>query len=170
MCCIRRSCPIRSNKCQAGFNWMKLQDPRYDQFFRKLLCDDCEELSKYACLFDLREPASIKRCELSGRAYRQAWEVLEKTFGRICQLQFAEGCEPNNPAAIDHVIPLSSNELNKKLRKSIPLQAGKKVQAESFGSNHISNLVLACTKCNANKKHRFLDRERMRRILKSKGF
>ena len=149
---------------------MKFKYPEYEQFFRNLLCEEDEDLSKYASLFDLREPPSIKRRELTRQKYKQAWDDLEKKYGRVCQLQFVEGCEINNPVAIDHVIPLSSNVLNKHLRKSKPLIVGKKVPTESFGSNDLSNLVLACTKCNSNKKHRFLDRERMRRILKAKGF
>ena len=149
---------------------MKFKYPEYEQFFRDLLCEEGEDLSKYASLFDLREPPSMKRRELTRGKYKQAWDELEKRSSLICQLQFVEGCEMKNPVAIDHVIPLSSNVLNKHVRKSKPLIAGKKVPTESFGSNNISNSVLACAKCNSNKKHRFLDRERMRRILKSKGF
>ena len=149
---------------------MKFNHPEYDQFFRELLCEEGEDLSKYISLFDLREPASVKRRELNARRYEQAWKELEARYGRMCQLQCVESCEIDNPTAIDHVIPLSSNELNKKLRKAKPLVAGKKVPTESFGSNDISNLVLACARCNSNKKHRFLDRDRMRRILKEKGF
>ena len=149
---------------------MKFKYPEYDQFFRDLLCEEGEDLSKYVSLFDFREPPSIKRRELTGQQYERAWEELEKRFGHRCQLQYVEDCEIDNPVAIDHVIPISSNVLNKHLRKSKPLVAGKKVPTESFGSNDISNLALACAKCNSNKKHRFLDRERMRRILKSKGF
>lgn len=149
---------------------MKFKYPQYDQFFHDLLCWEGEDLSKYASLFDLREPPDIKRRELKGSKYRQAWEELEKIFGRRCQLQYVEGCEVDNPVAIDHVIPISSNVLNKHLRKSKPIVEGKKVPTESFGSNDLSNLVLACAKCNSNKKHRFLDRERMRRILRAKGF
>src|ERR1044071_5226137 len=136
---------------------MKFKHSEYDQFFSDLLCEEGEDLSKYASLFDLREPPNIKRRELTARKYKQAWNELEKRYGRICQLQYIETCEINNPVAIDHVIPLSSNVLNKKLRKAKPLMSGKKVPTESFGSNDISNLVLACSKCNSNKKHRFLD-------------
>lgn len=149
---------------------MKFKYPEYDQYFCGLLCEEGEDLSKYDSLFDFREPPSIKRSELTGRKYTQAWGELEKRFGRRCQLKCVESCEVDNPVVIDHVIPISSNVLNKNLRKSKPLVAGKKVPTESFGSNDISNLVLACAKCNSNKKHRFLDRERMRRILKAKGF
>ncbi|HKC63127.1 MAG TPA: HNH endonuclease [Pyrinomonadaceae bacterium] len=149
---------------------MKFKYPEYEQYFHDLLCAEGEELSKYDSLFDLREPASVKRGELTGQKYKQAWEELEKNFGRRCQLQYVEDCEVDNPVVIDHVIPISSNILNKHLRKSKPLVAGKKVPTESFGSNDISNLVLACANCNSNKKHRFLNRERMRRILKAKGF
>ncbi len=148
---------------------MKFKHPEYEQFFHDLLCDEGEDLSKYASLFDFREP-SVKRHELTGRKYSEAWQELEKRHGRICQLQYVDDCEIDNPAAIDHIIPVSSNVLNKQLLRSKPPAAGKKVLAESFGSNDISNLALACTRCNSNKKHRFLDRGRMKRILKSKGF
>lgn len=149
---------------------MKFKYSEYDQYFRERFCEEGECLSKYAALFDLREPAGIKRPELSPQKYKQAWDALENKHGRVCQLQYCKECEINNPTVIDHVIPLSSNVLNKESRKSLPISPGKKVAAESFGSNDISNLVLACTKCNANKKHRFLDRDAMRRILQSKGF
>lgn len=149
---------------------MEFKYPEYEQFFSDLLCEEGEDLSKYDSLFDLREPYDIKRRELTSSKYKQAWKDLEEKYGRICQLQFVESCDFNNPTCIDHVIPLISNELNKKIRKSKPLIAGKKIQSESFGSNDISNLVLACGKCNSNKKHRFLSREAMRRILKIKGF
>src|ERR687895_52403 len=97
----------------------------------------------------LRVPSELRRprtsqCSRPRRA---------RLSSRNCQLQFVEGCEINNPVAIDHVIPISSNVLNKHLRKSKPLVAGKKVPTESFGSNDMSNLVLACAKCNSNKKH-----------------
>ena len=143
--------------------------PEYEIYFRDLLCEAGEDLSKYASLFDLREPPEIKRREFTARYKQQAWKELEEKYGKVCQLQFSGSCEVNNPTHIDHVIPLSSNVLNKDLRKSKALP-GKKVSTESFGSNDMSNLVLACSQCNNNKKHRFLDRGRMRRILKAKGF
>jgi 5-methylcytosine-specific restriction endonuclease McrA len=144
--------------------------PEYEQFFSDRLCADGEDLEKYNCLFDFRESAILKRREFSRLKCLEAWHALEPLYGRVCQLQFPGICDRNNPADIDHVIPLSSNELNKKIRGAKALSEGKKVAAESFGSNHISNLVLACKRCNAYKKHRFLDRAAMRRILQSKGF
>ncbi len=149
---------------------MKFKYPEYEQFFRDLLCNEDEDISKYASLFDFREPTIVKRRELKGYKYKNAWVELERKYGRKCQLQLVEDCEINNPAVIDHVIPISSNVLNKLLLKSKSLVTGRKVPTESFGSNDISNLVLACTRCNSNKKHRFLDRKRMREILKIKGF
>src|SRR5574341_2397210 len=117
---------------------MMFKYSEYDQFFHDLLCAEGEDLSKYASLFDLREPPIVKRRELTGRTYTQAWKELEKKFGRKCQLQFVEGCESNNPVTIDHLISISSNVLNKHLRKSKPQAVGKKVRTESFGSNDIS--------------------------------
>ena len=143
------------------------EHPEYEQYFASRLCSEGEDLDTYRSLFDFREPATVKRREFR---CSQARETLERRYGSVCQLQFSELCDLNNPTEVDHVIPLSSNELNKKIRGAKPLSAGKKVAAESFGSNHISNLVLACKRCNAFKKHRFLERDAIRRILESKGF
>lgn len=147
---------------------MNFNHPGYDDFFSDLLCQEGEDLSKYSVLFDLRKPI-LKRKEFI-KIYRKIWMDLERSGGRICQLQLGPNCEINNPVHIDHVIPLSSNVLNKSIRNSKPLQLGKKVTTESFGSNNILNLVLACRSCNLNKKHRFLKRDQMQRILRFKGF
>jgi 5-methylcytosine-specific restriction endonuclease McrA len=67
----------------------------------------------------------------------------------ICFLQ------PGEIWQLDHLIPLSSNELNKRLR-ALPRVGKAKVARQSFGSNHADNLILACKRCNAFKKHRLL--------------
>ncbi len=53
------------------------------------------------------------------------------------------------------MIPLSSNILNKDIHK-VKAEKGKKVVAQSFGSNYKDNLLIACEKCNNHKKHRFI--------------
>jgi len=74
----------------------------------------------------------------------------------LCQLNLSNDCLGNQKLQVEHLIPLSSNKLNKRLRKRIA-PPGKKVPTQSLGSNHISNLVLACEKCNRMKKHRLPD-------------
>ena len=78
-------------------------------------------------------------------------------LGEICELNYPNICDLNSGFNVDHIIPLSSNKLNKEIRNLKP-EKGKKVKAQSFGSNHIANLALTCTKCNSYKKHRFIDK------------
>lgn len=61
------------------------------------------------------------------------------------------------------MIPLASNVLNKELR-GIKGQGGKKTPSQSFGSNHPSNFVLACRRCNALKKNRMPMKETLERV------
>jgi hypothetical protein len=50
---------------------------------------------------------------------------------------------------------------------TLPLKArpGKKVLTQAYGSNNPLNLVLACKRCNAHKKHNFPSVEQLGRIL-----
>ena len=73
-----------------------------------------------------------------------------------CELRLLESCNDTG-LVLDHIIPLSSNELNKRIRK-LPTPRGKKIARQSVGSNHPSNLLVACPKCNGYKKHRFIKR------------
>ena len=63
---------------------------------------------------------------------------------------------------VDHVVPLSSNRVQKTL--GLRAAPGHKVQTQSLGSAHISNLVGACRPCNL-KKIQTLDGEMIRRML-----
>ncbi|MBK7431316.1 MAG: HNH endonuclease [Bacteroidetes bacterium] len=47
---------------------------------------------------------------------------------------------------------------------------GKKVATQSFGSNHIDNLVIACANCNNHKKHRILRRAKFLKNLNERKF
>jgi len=47
---------------------------------------------------------------------------------------------------------------------------GKKAPNESFGSNAIENLCLACQPCNSLKHTKFLHRDQLRVILAARGF
>ena len=77
-------------------------------------------------------------------------------------------CDLESGTAIDHLIPISSNILNKELR-DLKAKKGKKVKSQSFGSNHIDNLIIACNNCNNRKKHKMLDHRLMMSILKEKN-
>ena len=145
---------------------MEFMFPEDQSFFQKLLCDENEELPKYESLFDFRPP-DIKRKEFN-TIMKKVRPQLEESSGKVCQLQCSELCNIESGINVDHVIPLSSNKLNKELRQLKALK-GKKVLTQSFGSNNLSNLVLACKKCNAFKKHRFLSKAELKRILALKN-
>jgi 5-methylcytosine-specific restriction endonuclease McrA len=145
---------------------MNFEYPEDESYFRALLCRHSEELALYYRLFDLRPPKQ-KRAEFN-RKMKDLRAELVRRHGEVCQLQLVEDCGLEHGLAVDHVIPLSSNKLNKELRH-IAAQPGKKVPSQSFGSNDLSNLALACGRCNGYKKHRFLDPAHIRRILSRKG-
>ena len=112
------------------------------------------------CLFDFRPP-DLKRKEFNKIRHTVFQKLLDE-YGNYCQLHCHEDCT-GEAKEVDHLIPLSSNVLNKQLRNMMG-QAGKKVPAQSFGSNHTSNFIMACKRCNAYKKHRFPDVEILENI------
>lgn len=134
------------------------------EFFRLLLCQNKEKLEDYSFLFDFREP-KIKREEFN-KIKKIFFSNLVKKFGKNCMLKYYKICNQKSGFVLDHLIPLSSNKLNKELRNMIATK-GKKVLTQSFGSNNIGNLVIACKKCNSYKKHKF-EKDMIRRILKFK--
>ncbi len=103
--------------------------------------------------FDFR-PVKIKRREFN-KNREKFYKILVEKYGNNCQLKLSYKCLKNKNLQIDHLIPLSSNVLNKILRNK-KAKKGKKVITQSLGSNHINNLVLACKKCNGFKKHRII--------------
>jgi 5-methylcytosine-specific restriction endonuclease McrA len=107
------------------------------------------ELADY---FDFREP-KIKRGEFN-KTRNKIYEKLGSVYGYTCMLKLLPTCLETMHLAIDHIIPLSSNILNKELRHMTAPTGHAPTQ--SFGSNNIKNLILACSKCNNHKKHRFL--------------
>jgi 5-methylcytosine-specific restriction endonuclease McrA len=123
------------------------------KYFVDLFCDgDEEDFDKhYSKLFNFKSP-NEKRKELNVKQVKE--ELLQKHS--TCQLQISPACMGSSYLQVEHLIPISTNKLNKKLRNIKPI-LGKKVPTQSFGSNHISNLVLACKKCNSLKKHRLPD-------------
>jgi hypothetical protein len=98
-------------------------------------------------LFDFRDP-DLKRKEFN--AVRDAVFVeLQRRYGTGCQLRCHEDCGGVGKV-VDHLIPLSSNVLNKTLR-GVRATADKKAPTQSFGANHVDNFALACRRCNAFK-------------------
>ena len=131
-------------------NFEFLDDRNY--FITTLCNGDVDEFEKFfSKLFDFRDP-KIKRNELDVNKIKQ---LLLKD-NQTCQLKISKECLGSQKLQVEHLIPVSTNKLNKSLR-NLKAPPGKKVPTQSFGSNHISNLVLACEKCNSLKKHRLPD-------------
>lgn len=129
--------------------------PEDREYFANLLANgDVEKLDKdFSDLFDFEHPA-IKREKFNKIRKKILGKLLEK-YGNECQLKIHADCSKVEKFEVDHIIPLSSNELNKKLRGMTRFST-EKVERQSFGSNHIKNLTLACKKCNSFKKHKFI--------------
>lgn len=137
---------------------MQFEYPDDEQFFAMLLAEGSKEnlRAEFIHRFDFREP-STKRADfdkLKGLAMK---EMVQQRRTK-CELHLIAGCD-DQKLVLDHIVPLSSNELNKHLRKMRAPQ-GKKVPTQSFGSNHFSNFLVACEKCNNFKKHRFIKKDK----------
>lgn len=148
LCCFCH----RQNRTTHMINF---EYPEDREFFIQLLADgDVTNFDeKFKDLFDFRHPA-IKRWEFN-KVRKKVLEELIERYNEECQLQLHEDCSKEKVWHPDHIIPLSTNELNKKLRK-MERTGSEKVPAQSFGSNHSSNLILACKRCNYYKKHRLM--------------
>jgi len=139
--------------------------PDDKEYFEILLkCKNDLKIENFAGLFDFRSPET-KRKEFNQIRSKILIE-LSDLYGTDCMLKL-DCCDLKSGTAIDHLIPLSSNILNKKLRNQ-KAEPGKKVRTQSIGSNHIDNLLIACNKCNNHKKHKFLDPENLEKIFISK--
>ncbi len=128
-----------------------------EKYFTDLLCEEDDvKIDKYKNLFDFSDP-NLKRKEFN-KIRSRVIKLLIKAYGQKCMLNIIPKCRIDKNLVIDHFIPLSSNKLNKTLRKLKP-KKGKKVATQSFGSNHLDNLILACDKCNNFKKHKIPSRD-----------
>ena len=138
-----------------------LEDRR---FFANLLADGDEELldEKFSDLFDFRHPA-IKRWEFDKISKKVLAQLMEKHKG-VCQLGIHPECSAMHGLEPDHIIPLSTNVLNKELRH-LKRTSSAKVESQSFGSNHPRNFTLACRKCNGLKKHRILAGDTLKKLI-----
>lgn len=145
---------------------MNFEHKEDEKFFADLFCrGKTGQLGEFSDYFDFRDPEE-KRKEFN-RLRRELLKELTERHGEECMLRLSV-CQGGRRLEVDHLIPLASNELNKKIR--CMLRAGKnKVKAQSFGSNHIKNLILACSRCNARKKHLFLRPEIFSRIMEKKN-
>ena len=112
-------------------------------------------------LFDFRDP-ELKRREF-GKIRSEVFKSMVLMRGNICELRWNGNCT-GNAENIDHLIPLSSNKLNKELRNVVP-EKPKKVKSQSFGANSPKNFVLACAKCNGAKKHQFPSAEKFTELM-----
>ncbi len=140
--------------------------PEDREYFAYLLANgDVEKLeSDFSELFDFEHPA-IKREKFNKIKKKVIKELLEK-YGNECQLKIHEDCSKVSKFEPDHVVPLSSNELNKKIRGMVRFSSAK-VERQSLGSNNMRNLTLACKRCNAFKKNNFFEQDLYERLLKN---
>ena len=139
-----------------------IEDQKY--FENMLLHDEFKDINDFKTMFDFRIP-DIKRKEFN-RIRNKILHTLKNQHGIKCMLKL-ECCDLESGTAIDHMIPISSNKLNKELR-NLKAEKGRKVKTQSFGSNHIDNLIIACNNCNNRKKHRMLNHDIIMYILKEK--
>lgn len=135
-----------------------------DRDFFEAILEEVGGLSDWQHLFDFRDPG-LKRREF-GAIRNGVHELLRRTESECCQLRCHRDCSAT-PDEVDHLVPLKTNVLNKELR-AMSGQADKKVPALSYGSNDVANLVLACKRCNAFKKHRMPSKELVTRILQGR--
>jgi len=139
------------------------------KFFEHLLCEAGQTLEQFSDLFDFRPPKE-KRNEYT-RIRQTRMDELIKLLGNHCMLRYATDCDSSGGLVLDHLIPLSSNKLNKQLRGIGTLRTGdgklKKALTQSFGSNGHRNLILACHNCNSLKQNGFLSAEMMRPLIKA---
>lgn len=131
-----------------------------DRLFFENLFREIGPLDSWEHLFDFTR-LDQKRANFK-KLRNQALSKLMVYSGSTCLLAYPDICTVI-PEAIDHIIPLSSNILNK--RRGVKAKPGKKVQTQSIGSNHPDNFALACARCNNHKKHRFLEPEHLARVI-----
>ena len=132
-----------------------------DKIFFQHLFKEFGGLERNHDLFDSSDPF-LKR-QAFNRIRNKTFRKLQDKFGDICMLNFHADCA-NSADQVDHLIPLSSNILNKTIR-AMKAEKGKKVSAQSLGSNNDRNFVLSCSRCNAAKKHHIPDSELLNKVL-----
>ena len=137
-----------------------------DEIFFKNLLDFLDE-DFFTSLFDFSDP--IDKRKAFNKIKKTIYEDLMLKQQAKCYLAFDGICDTSKGYQIDHIIPLSTNILNKYLRNITSVSSIKKVHTESYGSNHSKNLILTCKSCNQHKKHRILEKEDYQEIFRNKG-
>ena len=133
-----------------------------DKIFFQHLFKEYGGLVKNHDLFDSSDPF-LKRQAFNKIRNKVFRKLLDK-FGDICMLNYHPNCT-NSADQVDHLIPLSSNILNKTIR-ALKAEKGKKVTAQSLGSNNYRNLLLSCSRCNAAKKHHIPDNKLLNKVMR----
>lgn len=135
-------------------NSVTFEYPKDESFFASFLTQgNLDALEReYGECFDFRD-SIVKRREFNLLRKMLLPQLLERDHGK-CQLRF--DCCDDKKLVVDHLIPLSSNKLNRKLREQKEVD-GKKPKSQSFGSNNLKNLLIACERCNSYKKHRLFN-------------
>ena len=142
------------------------------EHFQRLLCDEGRDLSDYSMLFDSRPPRE-KRIEFNSTRQKYL-ALLTERFGQRCMLKIAADCDVNSGLQVDHIIPLSSNVLNRLLRSAGTSRDSdgrlRKASAQSIGSNHLRNLALACRNCNSLKRMQSSSSQGLLRAFQVQGY
>lgn len=127
--------------------------PEDKAYFAALLAGGDEAVleAEFAELFDFRDPDE-KRTEFNRMRPHILPEIID-TCKTACQLRIHPDCSSTGAWHIDHIIPLSSAMLQRKLRNMKNNPDGTKPKSLSYGSNNRKNLTLACDACNQRKKH-----------------
>jgi len=132
-----------------------------DRDFFQDLFDSIGGVDKFEDLFDFADPSEKRKAFSSIR--NQVYEELVAEHGDVCMLKYHADCS-DKAEQVDHLIPLSSNNLNKSIRKIKGLN-GKKTPTQSFGSNNRRNFVISCARCNAAKKNNLPSKNLIQRLL-----
>lgn len=140
-------------------------DHQEDRQYFDTVLQDVGGVDANSHLFDFRAPEQKRR---KFNAIRDSvFASLKQRYGSGCRLNGHEDCSGVG-TVVDHLIPLSSNVLNKSIR-GMKATAKKKAPTQSFGSNHSDNFVLACRRCNDFKKSKIPTSELINDIFLKKG-
>jgi 5-methylcytosine-specific restriction endonuclease McrA len=145
---------------------MRFKYEEDEYFFKDLFNTSNKETYTFDHFFDFRNP-HVKR-KAFNRMKKKLYNDMIELYGERCMLSYDNICDPESGFVLDHIIPISTNTLNKVLR-DMKAQPGKKVPSESYGSNHMDNLAIVCNRCNGHKKNRLLSKKDFHRVLSSKS-
>lgn len=136
---IEHYIPTIFTSSQVGFEFKEVQE-----YFENLLCSGSQTIEHFRHLFDFR-PVNEKREDFNKDRKKLKGELISK-YGEQCMLNLST-CNMKSGTAIDHLIPLSTNQLNKSFRKLKPLQKWSDCDAikpllRSTGTSESRALVL----------------------------